>query len=125
MAELVNTIYPPLKWLSDTIRLSQVDGLLYLKQNRIVHRDIKPENLMIDLFGHIVIVDFGLALMFEDDEPEIAQSGRTVCGTPGYIAPELMDGNEYSYAVDVWSAGCVMYELLVGRVSRHLKSDYT
>lgn len=88
-----------------------------MKENRIIHRDLKPENLMIDMFGHIVIVDFGLALMFEKGKPEVAPASRSICGTPGYIAPEIMDGKAYSYPADVWSLGCVMFELLTGYVS--------
>lgn len=74
----------------------------------IIHRDIKPENLLIDnKFGYLKLIDFGCAKFLE---------GKciTMVGTPGYMAPEMIEGKGYGKPVDWWAAGALYYEMLVG-----------
>ncbi|XP_010873479.2 calcium/calmodulin-dependent protein kinase IGb isoform X2 [Esox lucius] len=83
----------------------------YLHQNGIVHRDLKPENLLYynqDENSKIMISDFGLSKM------EDSSVMSTACGTPGYVAPEVLAQKPYSKAVDCWSIGVITYILLCG-----------
>ncbi|XP_066581564.1 serine/threonine-protein kinase polo [Prorops nasuta] len=88
-----------------------LDGVNYLHQNRIIHRDLKLGNLFLNDDLHVKIGDFGLATKLEHD----GERKKTVCGTPNYIAPEIITKAGHSYEVDVWSIGCIMYTLLVGK----------
>uniref|UniRef100_A0A3Q3WIR0 Protein kinase domain-containing protein n=1 Tax=Mola mola TaxID=94237 RepID=A0A3Q3WIR0_MOLML len=83
----------------------------YLHQNSIVHRDLKPENILYysqDENSKIMISDFGLSKMVDNDIMS------TACGTPGYVAPEVLAQKPYSKAVDCWSIGVITYILLCG-----------
>jgi len=84
----------------------------YLHSLGIVHRDLKPENLLLESKApdaRVKIADFGLSKIME------AQSVlQTACGTPGYVAPEVLIGEGYNQEVDVWSVGVIMYILLCG-----------
>lgn len=84
----------------------------YLHQRRVIHRDLKLGNLFLSDKLEIKIGDFGLATKLEF-EGEIK---RTICGTPNYIAPEVLDGKSgHSYEVDIWSLGVIIYTLLIGK----------
>ncbi|KAL1245605.1 Calcium/calmodulin-dependent protein kinase type 1 [Trichinella spiralis] len=88
-----------------------LDAVNYLHMNDIVHRDIKPENLLYqspDPDSKIMISDFGLSKSVESDVM------ATACGTPGYVAPEVLAQQPYGKAVDVWSIGVIAYILLCG-----------
>ena len=77
-----------------------------------MHRDLKPENLLYsttDEDSSIKIADFGLAKLLHSDSLM-----QTACGTPGYVAPEILEGKVYDEAVDLWSLGVIMYILLCG-----------
>ena len=76
-------------------------------------RDLKPENILLDAAGHVVLTDFGLC------KEGVALGGtmKTFCGTPEYLAPEVLLGHAYSRVVDWWGLGCVLYEMLHGLVS--------
>ncbi|XP_043284703.1 serine/threonine-protein kinase PLK1 [Venturia canescens] len=87
------------------------DGVNYLHQNRIIHRDLKLGNLFLNDELQVKIGDFGLATKLEHD----GERKKTLCGTPNYIAPEILTKVGHSYEVDVWSIGCIMYTLLVGK----------
>ncbi|XP_014221745.1 serine/threonine-protein kinase polo [Trichogramma pretiosum] len=85
-------------------------GVHYLHNRRIIHRDLKLGNLFLNDDLQVKIGDFGLATILEHD----GERKKTLCGTPNYIAPEILTKVGHSYEVDIWSIGCIMYTLLVG-----------
>nr|CAG32257.1 hypothetical protein RCJMB04_20p15 [Gallus gallus] len=86
-------------------------GCQYLHSQRVIHRDLKLGNLFLSDDMEVKIGDFGLATKVEyDGEPK-----KTLCGTPNYIAPEVLGKKGHSFEVDIWSIGCIMYTLLVGK----------
>ena len=85
-------------------------GLDHLHSNGIVYRDCKPENILLDDNGHVRISDLGLAL--EIPEGEVVR-GRV--GTVGYMAPEIIDNEKYTFSPDYFSLGCLVYEMIEGR----------
>ncbi|XP_070277020.1 serine/threonine-protein kinase Sgk2 isoform X2 [Myotis yumanensis] len=82
----------------------------YLHSLNIIYRDLKPENILLDSQGHVVLTDFGLCK--EGVEPE--ETTSTFCGTPEYLAPEVLRKEPYDRAVDWWCLGAVLYEMLHG-----------
>lgn len=101
-----------------------VEGLQYLHENLVIHRDLKLGNLFIDHDMRIKIGDFGLATKLSHPN----ERKRTVCGTPNYIAPEILEGKEgHSFEVDIWSTGVLIFTLLFGKPpfeSKDVKSTY-
>uniref|UniRef100_W5KDI7 Serum/glucocorticoid regulated kinase 2a n=1 Tax=Astyanax mexicanus TaxID=7994 RepID=W5KDI7_ASTMX len=85
-------------------------ALGYLHSLHIVYRDLKPENILLDNEGHVVLTDFGLC------KEGIAgrATTRTFCGTPEYLAPEVLQQREYDRTVDWWGLGAVLHEMLYG-----------
>ena len=84
-------------------------GLHHLHSNGIVHRDCKPENILLDDKGHLRISDLGLALQMSD--------GKVACGrvgTTGYMAPEVIKNDKYTYSPDFFAMGCIIYEMIDG-----------
>lgn len=89
-----------------------LDGLFYLHQNKIYHRDLKPENILINDADIIKICDFTFSREFHDDE----MINATLCGTPNYMAPEILLNNKYTELSDIWSLGVIMYQFIYGEL---------
>ncbi|KAJ8001322.1 hypothetical protein DPEC_G00168340 [Dallia pectoralis] len=88
-----------------------VKGCQYLHNNRVIHRDLKLGNIFLNDDMDVKIGDFGLATKIEFD----GERKKTLCGTPNYIAPEVLCKKGHSFEVDIWSLGCILYTLLVGK----------
>lgn len=81
----------------------------YLHTKGIVHRDLKLENILIDEAGYVMIIDYGLAKMLDDN-----QEATSFCGTPEYLAPEMVNQAGHDKGVDWWALGVLIYEMLIG-----------
>lgn len=121
--ELFDKIVSEGRFSEDTARFyfrQLVDGVQYCHENGVCHRDLKPENLLLDENGDLKISDFGLSALYEGGGPDGAESSRasllhTTCGTPNYVAPEVLADKGYDgRAADVWSIGVILYVLLAG-----------
>ncbi|KAI5118571.1 hypothetical protein M0805_005862 [Coniferiporia weirii] len=88
-----------------------VYALLFLKDQEIVHRDVKPENVLLTARGRAVLSDFGIAVDFTTRYSQVA---RGACGTPGYMAPEVLGRLPYSFEADAFSLGCTIYFYFAG-----------
>lgn len=87
-------------------------ALIHLHEQGIVYRDLKPENIMLDVEGHVKLADFGLAKEGITGELD---GTYTMCGTPEYLPPEILNRVGHGTAVDWWNLGMVLYEMLTGR----------
>ncbi|CAO3687424.1 hypothetical protein G6F70_007273 [Rhizopus microsporus] len=108
--ELFSLMRKRKKFDEDTARFYAAEVLLaicHLHQNNIIYRDLKPENILLDAQGHIKLTDFGFAKVV----PDITW---TLCGTPDYLAPEIIQSKGYGKAVDFWALGVLIYEMLSG-----------
>lgn len=110
-------------WLKEHRKFSESRGKLYgaeillaleaLHSRDIIYRDLKPENILLDLEGHIRLTDFGLS---KDNVMGAGAAGgtKTFCGTPEYLAPEILENKGHGKAVDWWSFGTLVYEMICG-----------
>jgi len=86
-----------------------IESLFYIHSKKIIHRDIKPENLIFDENGYLHITDFGIAKYI------IKNNSHETSGTPGYMAPEVMQGLSHTISADYYAVGVITYELMMGR----------
>jgi serine/threonine protein kinase len=125
--ELVEGKHPsgPLP-ITEALRIAEqvADALAAAHARGIIHRDLKPANVMVTLEGRVKVLDFGLAkAIYGQEQQKIAQPGDItvtesvaghVVGTPAYMSPEQARGEKVDQRTDIWSFGCLLYELLTG-----------
>eukprot|EP00796_Vickermania_ingenoplastis_P004319 gene4319-3133_t len=98
-----------------------VQALHYLHSNRIIHRDIKPQNILIGHNGIVKLADFGFARSMSYNTMVLT----SIKGTPLYMAPELVQEQPYNHSADLWSLGCILYELYYGKPPFYTDKLYT
>lgn len=114
--DLFDTITKMISFSEDKTKflVSQILCVLErLHSNKIIYRDLKPENLMMCTNGYLKLVDMGTAKKLKIER---RYRTTTIIGTPHYMAPEIITGKGYSFHVDLWSLGVIMYELLCGKL---------
>lgn len=84
-------------------------SLGHLHKKGIVYRDLKPENVLFNKNGYLLLADFGLAKKLNSQS-----KATSFCGTPEYLAPEMLQGKGHDFSVDIWTLGILLYEMLVG-----------
>lgn len=98
-----------------------VQALHYLHSNRIIHRDIKPQNILVGHNGIVKLADFGFARSMSYNTMVLT----SIKGTPLYMAPELVQEQPYNHSADLWSLGCILYELYYGKPPFYTDKLYT
>lgn len=86
-------------------------ALNYLHKNNIIYRDLKPENILLDIDGHLHLADFGLCKITRNK----SDLNYTFCGSPEYMAPEIITRSGYNFSADFYTLGTLVYEMVVGR----------
>ena len=95
------------------IIIQAAQGIEHAHKNNIIHRDVKPSNIIIDNYGNVKVMDFGLARATDDRSSKLTQLG-TLIGTLAYMSPEQCRGEELDFRTDIYSLGVVLYEMLTG-----------
>ena len=86
-----------------------LNGIKYLRLHNIFHRDLKPANILLDEYENVKISDFGFAKVISDND-----LSKTLCGSPIYMAPEIMQHKPYNNKTDIWSIGIIIFQLVFG-----------
>jgi serine/threonine protein kinase len=95
----------------------------YLHTRHVVHRDLKTGNLFLDANMNVQVGDFGLAALLVTEKEMEVKRRTTMCGTPNYLAPEILEkGKGHNEKVDLWSIGVITYTLAVGKAPFHASS---
>lgn len=109
------------------LMIQLVDSVMFMHDCNVIHRDLKLGNLFLSKTMNIKVGDFGLACRVDSTD----EKRKTICGTPNYIAPEVIEGNKekrgHSFEVDIWSMGVICFTMLVGKPpyeSKDVKSTY-
>uniref|UniRef100_A0A2C9L5F9 Protein kinase domain-containing protein n=1 Tax=Biomphalaria glabrata TaxID=6526 RepID=A0A2C9L5F9_BIOGL len=97
-----------------------LNGLKCIHEERIIHRDIKAENILVTNMENIKIADFGISKVFE----KFSKASTRGVGTLRYMAPERFGSDSYSYPVDIWAVGCVVFEMITGSLPFKKFEDY-
>ena len=100
-----NFAEPRAKFYAMTVALA----LGHLHTKNIIYRDLKPENILMEEDGYICLTDFGLAKILDQNE-----QAYSFCGTPEYLAPEILEERGHAFPVDWWALGILTYEMIVG-----------
>ncbi|NXH10510.1 STK36 kinase, partial [Bucco capensis] len=103
-----------------TIAAQLVSALYYLHSHRILHRDMKPQNILLGKDGIVKLCDFGFARAMSIHTMVLT----SIKGTPLYMSPELVEERPYDHTADLWSLGCILYELFVGSPPFHTSSIF-
>ena len=91
-------------------------GIAKCHQHKVLHRDLKPSNLLLNSECHVKVADYGLARSLDTKEPDQTPILTDYVATRWYRAPEILLGsNKYTKGVDMWSLGCILAELLLGK----------
>jgi serine/threonine protein kinase len=109
--EIFTKLRTSVRFSNDTAKMYAAEVVLafaYLHHHDIIYRDLKPENLLIDRTGHIKLADFGFAKKLTNNIT------LTLCGTPDYLAPEIIHSKGHGKSVDWWALGVLVFEMLAG-----------
>ena len=120
--ELFFHLYREKRFNNDKTKFYAVEIILaieFLHKKNMMYRDLKPENVLIDKTGHIKLTDFGLSKILSKEK----EKTYTICGTPQYLAPEVLTCDGYDDSVDWWSLGCIIYKMLTGIDPFHFSKD--
>ena len=112
--ELFFHLHKEKQFNSEKTKFYTIEILLALEDihnNNMIYRDLKPENILFDKYGHIKLTDFGLSKILDKKNMKT----YTICGTPEYLAPEILLNKGYDKSVDFFSLGCLIYEMLSGK----------
>merc|ERR1711964_665415 len=98
-----------------------LEGLEFMHKNDVIHRDFKPANVLISVDGKVKLADFGTAFDLSMLTHTIEQ---TFCGTPAYIAPEVVRKSKHTTSTDIWSLGVTVFHMVTGKIPFTARDKY-